>query len=91
VKRHDLKVWPKPFSAVLSDSKKYEIRESRDRDFREGDELMLREWDPETEQYTGRHILATVTYMTRGGEFKLPENLCVMSLQIQYWNIGNAA
>jgi len=52
---------------------------------------MLLEWDPKTGRHTGRHVLATVAYMTRGGEFGLPENLCVMSLQIQYWNIGATA
>ncbi len=90
VKRHDLKVWPKQFSAIMGDCKKYEIRVN-DRDFREGDELMLQEWDPEIKSYTGRYLLTTVTYMTRGGEFGLPENLCVMSLQVQYWNVEATA
>ncbi len=52
---------------------------------------MLQEWDPEKRRYTGRHILAAISYMTRGGEFGLPSNLVVMSLQIQYWNIGATA
>ncbi len=88
--RHELKTRPRQFCAVLSGHKKYEIRVN-DRNFQEGDELMLLEWDPKTQQYTGRHILTVVTYMTRGGEWRIPENLCVMSLAVQYWNIGNAA
>ena len=88
--RHDLKAWPPQFAAVFNGRKRYEIR-TNDRDFQEGDELMLREWDPKTGRYSGRHILTTVTYMTRGGEFGLPENMCVMSLAIEYWNIEATA
>lgn len=75
MQRHDLKTWPRQFFAVLDGHKKYEIRVN-DRNFQEGDELMLLEWDPKTQRYTGRHILTTVTYMTRGGEWGIPENLC---------------
>lgn len=88
--RHELKTWPKQFHAILDGHKKYEIRVN-DRNYTEGDELMLQEWDPKIQQYTGRFLLANVTYMTRGGEWGLSENMCVMSLAIQYWNIGNAA
>jgi len=89
-KRHELKTWPKPFSAVLGGNKTHEVRVN-DRDFREGDELYLREYDPDTERYTGRHILATISYITPGGTFGLPENLCVMSLRIQWWDVSAAA
>jgi hypothetical protein len=88
--RHDLRTWPAPFGAMLSGLKRYEVRVN-DRDYRAGDELLLREWDPDTGKYTGRYILASVTYMTPGGSFGLPENLCVMSISVQYWNIGAAA
>lgn len=88
--QHSLKTWPEQFSAVLHGRKRYEIR-TNDRNFQEGDELMLREWDPKTQRYSGRHILTTVTYITRGGEWNIPENLCIMSLAIQYWNIEATA
>ena len=39
--------WPKSFASILSGFKKHEIRVN-DRDFREGDELCLREWNPVT-------------------------------------------
>jgi hypothetical protein len=45
--RHELKTWPKSFSAALSGFKKHEVRVN-DRDFREGDKLCLREWDSAT-------------------------------------------
>lgn len=88
--RHDLKTWPEPFAAVLGGYKRHEVRVN-DRGFRSGDELMLREWEPSTGKYTGRYLLASVMYLTPGGTFGLPEGLCVMSISVQYWNIGAAA
>jgi Domain of unknown function (DUF3850) len=90
VTRHELKTWPRLFDATLSGFKKHEIRVN-DRDFKEGDELLLREWDPDKRAYTGRHVIAVISYMTKGGTFGLPESLCVMSLVIQYWSIAEAA
>jgi len=47
------KIWPKYFELVKSGKKKFEVRLA---DFRikEGDILILEEWDPKTEKYTGR-------------------------------------
>ena len=89
-KRHDLKTWPKQFKAIVSGRKKFEIRKTDDRDFRAGDELFLREWNPEKKEYTGRYVCAGVLYITEAGEWGLPENLCVMSLSVQYWYIGDS-
>lgn len=76
---HELKTWPEPFEAVVQGLKGYEIRKA-DRDFTVGDVLYLREYDPSTKTYTGRHTFRLVTYMTPGGAFGLPSSLCVMSL-----------
>ena len=88
--QHDLKTWPEVFNALMSRAKKHDIRVN-DRDFRVGDELLLREWNPETETYTFRYIMAEITYITPGGEWGIPENLCVMSLEIKYFDVGGAA
>ncbi|MFA6227643.1 MAG: DUF3850 domain-containing protein [Patescibacteria group bacterium] len=61
------KIWPQYFSAVASGKKKYELR-LNDFEVREGDVLVLEEWDPLTEKYTGRTIEKTVTYV---GKFSL--------------------
>ncbi|MFA5124876.1 MAG: DUF3850 domain-containing protein [Patescibacteria group bacterium] len=61
------KIWPQYFSAVTSGKKKYELR-LNDFEVREGDILVLEEWDPLTEKYTGRSIEKTVTYV---GKFNL--------------------
>ena len=51
--RHDLKTWPKYFAAVRSGQKRFEIRRN-DRDFKVGDILVLREFEPDTQDYTGQ-------------------------------------
>lgn len=76
---HILKTWLEPFEAVHSGAKMFEIR-VEDRDFQEGDWLTLKEWSPDTGEYTGRSATRTVTYIARGPAWKLPVGLCVMSL-----------
>lgn len=79
-KRHDLKCWPGPFEAtVVKKWKMYEIRQN-DRDFRAWDKLVLKEWDPKTNDYTGREAAFIVTYLTQGGDWGLPRDLCVMGI-----------
>lgn len=74
-----LKTWNDPFAAILDGTKRFEFRKD-DRDFRVGDLLDLREWNPSTEEYSGRHIRAKITYMIREGEFGCPPGYCVMSI-----------
>lgn len=76
---HELKTWPGAFQAILDGKKTYEIRVN-DRDFQVGDNLHLREFDAEAGAYSGRELTVRVTYMTRGGEWGLPDNLCVMAI-----------
>jgi hypothetical protein len=71
-----LKTWPEFFEAVLSGKKTFEIRKN-DRDYRVNDLLLLQEYDPKTQEYTGREVLVQVTYMTNFGQ---PENQVVMSI-----------
>lgn len=65
---HDLKCWPQYFQGLLDGVKTFEIRERRDRDFSVGDTLLLREWDPTTERYTGRRCERLVGYITDFGQ-----------------------
>lgn len=60
---HDLKTWPAFFRAVWDGRKTFDIR-INDRDFEVGDTLVLREYDPETNTYSGRSIIRRVTYVT---------------------------
>lgn len=52
---HELKIWPEFFELVKSGAKMFEVREN-DRDFRVGDTLVLKEYDPWMLRYTGREI-----------------------------------
>lgn len=78
--RHDLKTWREPYEAILVGIKKCEVRKN-DRNFRIGDELRLKEYDSEREEFTGRYCTVYVTHVVLGGRFGLPEDLCVMSIQ----------
>lgn len=80
---HELKTWPEFFQAILDGKKRHEIR-INDRGFAVGDELALFEYEPEKpdgEKYTGRVHSVRVTYITHGGNWGLPVNVCVMSIE----------
>ena len=54
------KTWPEYFNLVKSGKKKFEIRLA-DFDIKEGDVLVLEEYNPNTKQYTGRSIKKKVS------------------------------
>ncbi len=49
------KVWPEYFQLILNGTRKFELRLA-DFDIKEGDLLILEEYDPETKTYTSRTI-----------------------------------
>jgi hypothetical protein len=79
---HELKTWPEAFQAIWDGLKRYELRKN-DREFRVGDTLSLREWDPVTRVYSGRLLEATVTYITRPCDFPgLQDEYVVMGIRV---------
>jgi hypothetical protein len=74
---HELKIWPACFAAVESGAKPFDLREN-DRNFRVGDVLLLREYEPETEQYSGRTLLRAISHVLLGGSFGLEAGWCVV-------------
>lgn len=77
---HHLKTEPEPFHGVATGQKTFEIRrDDRPVKFRQHDELVLREWSPES-GYTGRAAIATVSWVSRA-EWGLPEGLIVMAIR----------
>jgi hypothetical protein len=58
------KAWPESFQAVLDGRKKFELRLA-DFKIKEGDVLVLREWDPAKKDYTGRSLEKTVGYVLK--------------------------
>jgi hypothetical protein len=76
---HELKTWPRYFGAVASGAKAFEARKD-DRGFRIGDRIILREWDPEAQAYTGARLERYVTYILRGTEHVTP-GYCILALR----------
>lgn len=58
------KVQPPYFEAILKGDKNFEVR-LNDFECNEGDILILREWDPEKKDYTGRTLEKKITYIVR--------------------------
>jgi hypothetical protein len=77
---HELKTWPKFFAEVFIRTKKFEVR-LNDRDFKVGDTLILKEWDPIAKAYTGEELVRRVTFILEGGQFGVEEGYVVMSIQ----------
>lgn len=75
---HEVKTHPGPFAETWTRNKKHEIRKD-DRDYQQWDAVLLREWDPETDRYTGREVLTEITSVTKGGEWGLPSGMVVFS------------
>lgn len=61
MKVHELKTIHPYFRVIWEGFKPFEIRKN-DRDFKVGDILLLREYDPTTKTYSGRDVTARVIY-----------------------------
>ena len=75
---HELKILPQYFDKVLDREKTFEIRKN-DRDFQVGDIVKLKEWSKFLEKYTGRELLAEITYITN---YEQKEGYVVFSTRI---------
>ena len=69
MRKIEKKVWPEYFEEVLSGQKTFELR-LNDFDINEGDILVLKEWDPNTKEYTGREVEKAVDYV---GKWKIDD------------------
>ncbi len=81
--RIEKKIWPEFFQEVLKGNKNFEIRLA---DFKcnIGDTLVLREWDSNKKEYTGRFIEKEVTYvfLTKHVDFWPKEDIEKHGLQV---------
>lgn len=77
---HELKTWNEYFDEVFMGHKTFEVRKA-DRPFAKGDTLILKEWNPKTEQYTGREMARGVSYVLEGGQFGVEKGFVVMAIQ----------
>ena len=63
------KIWPQFFEEVKTGKKRFELRVA-DFDIKDGDVMVLEEWDPKTKEYTGRKIEKKVDFVLN---FKLDD------------------
>jgi len=72
---HELKV-VKPYFAMIEDGRKpFELRKN-DRNYKTGDLLILREYVPDQNEYTGYTLVATVTCVVKG-EWLAPDHVAL--------------
>lgn len=78
--KHKLKTWSVFYWDVVVGAKTFDIR-INDRNFQVGDELILREYDPDNEKYTGEKHSVWVDYtVTLDGLPGIPDGLIAMSI-----------
>lgn len=69
---HELKCWPQYYQDVRTGAKRFELRRDDRGGFAVGDLLILREWHPAEQKYTGYVTVAVVTCVVDGGEWLTP-------------------
>lgn len=74
--KHKLKIQSEYFKEVCTGTKSFEIRKN-DRNFKVGDTLLLQEFIPETQEYTGRIVERKIKYIT---DYAQQENYVVMAI-----------
>lgn len=74
---HIIKIRTEYYNAVLAGRKKFELRRD-DRFFREGDSVILKEWNACEEKYTGRWQQVEISYVLRDcPEYGLMPGFCI--------------
>lgn len=83
---HAVKSWPHLFATALTGERTHELRRSTDRDYRVGDTLVLCEFDPASQTYTGREHEVVITYITSAAnpcalsDSGLASGFCILSI-----------
>ncbi len=86
--QHDVKSWSYLFQAIISGQKKHDIRDMRDRDYKVGDTMLLREFDQAKGEYTGNIATVRITYITGRAtpcafsSSVLDRNFAILSLEL---------
>jgi len=69
MRRIEKKTVPDLFEKVLNGEKNFDLRIA-EFECEVGDVLVLREWDPELKEYTGRQLEKTVTFVLKTKDLK---------------------
>jgi hypothetical protein len=76
--QHELKCVLAPFQIKWDGMKDWEFRKN-DRDYRVGDTLLEREYNSDSNSYSGREIIEEVLWILPGGQFGVPDDYIIMS------------
>ena len=79
---HNLKTWPQFLNAIGRGDKLFEVRREDDRKFAVGDELILREWLPDSDTPGRRWVSCRVTYCLRGWQWGIEDGYVVMGIRL---------
>jgi ASC-1-like (ASCH) protein len=77
--KHELKIEPAFFEAVISGDKTFEIRNNADRGFQKGDIVVLKEYSVSHGSYLGRVQEAKITYVCN---YNQPTHQVVFSFKL---------
>jgi hypothetical protein len=87
VQTHELKSWSQFFRPIAAGERAHELRRN-DRDYRVGDRVLLREYDPASETYSGSFCEAVITSMTSRdvpcavSDQGLNPDFCILSVRV---------
>ncbi len=77
---HHVKCWPRFYKAIDNGTKPFEVRFD-DRNYRVGDILIIQEYDPESNYFSGNEVSREITYKVNGRAFGIQEGFCVLGLK----------
>lgn len=78
---HALKTWPEFFSRVENGQKNFELRKN-DRNYKEGDRVLLQEYDYQSKKYTGKELEKIISYVLFNAEkFGLKKGYVILGLK----------
>ena len=80
IQEHKIKIDPKYFDDVAKSRKTFEVRKN-DRAYKAGDLLVINEYDREIEEYTGRYIEVSITYILDEQKY-LRDGYVILALEI---------
>lgn len=81
MKIHELKTIPPYYQAVEEGLKNWDLRKD-DRDFKVGEFVRLKEYDPVKKVYSGHYLIFRISYILRNApKFGLKEGYCILTLE----------
>jgi hypothetical protein len=85
---YEVKSWPQFFEPMVAGKKLHDMRNKKDRSYKVGDRMLLREFDPFGGGYTGRVAIAHITYITSNdtpcalSSVGLGDDMAILSVRI---------